>query len=499
MWTEDSGQTEGVSESSNMSHSEPNSLLLRDILAIEDDEEILSFRCPRTGYFAWPTVRHNFVSYLMHELAFPWSAYIGPPLALRGQGAALPALIRSITHNLQVWQRGAARHPVMIISTTNGLVEWRGKTFNRYSDHFAMAIPGRSVAYEIVMPPRYEVPGGRANPDVLYTLPTLAARYLTGSSARAGAGEVARNLTRFLAERSERLFGLRLSPERRAITDGFIRRGVGGYAFDQKHYRKLFSRNKPRMLFVIAPTVGGWTAMIQVAHDLGISIAEYQHGACGSGQPDYNFAATLLNSAEYRRGLPDYFLSYGPWWTDQTNAPMRPVAIGNPHRTECLAVLQSPSAEDRVDVLVVAKFGDLPRYVALASELDRLSAGRLRIGLRPNPREMQDAARLELGGIHLDCNPDFYPSLLRADAVVGGPSTTLVEALGLAKRVFIWEQAGAAFKYPDPLFERFSTAAELIRKLAAPPDPNVQLPSADALWTSNWRDRYADFLAPFQT
>src|SRR4051812_47780909 len=138
-------------DESKTSDSGPGRLLLRDILAIEDDEEILSFRCPRTGYFAWPTVRHNFLSYLMHELAYPWAAYIGPPLALHGQSAALPALVRSIPHNAQVRRRGVGSRPVMIISTTNGLVQWQGTAFNRYSDHFALATPARSITHEIVM------------------------------------------------------------------------------------------------------------------------------------------------------------------------------------------------------------------------------------------------------------------------------------------------------------------------------------------------------------
>ena len=367
-----------------MSHPRSNPLLLRDILAIEDDEDILSFRCPRTGYLAWPAVRHNFLSYLMHELAYPWPAFIGPPLPLRQHRAALPALIRCLAHNAQVRRRGVARRPVMIISTTNGLVQWRGKTFNRHSDHFALATPGRSAVYEIVMPPRYKRPRDRTNRDVLYTLPTLMARYLSGSLARTRVDGVAQDLTRFLAARAERLFGLRLSRERCAITYGFIARGIGACAFDQQHYRRLFAHAQPRLLLAIAPMVGSWTAMIRVARDMGIPVAEYQHGACGSGQPEYNYAPFIRNSVTYRLGLPDYLLSYGPWWTDQINAPVRPIAIGNPHRTEWLADVQMPAA-DRFDVLVISKRADLHRYVELASELDRLTGGRLRIGLRPHP------------------------------------------------------------------------------------------------------------------
>jgi hypothetical protein len=483
-------------------HPTPGGVPLRDILAIEDDEEILSFRCPQTGWLAWPTVRHVFLSYLMHELAYPWPAFIGAPPPLRQRGAALPALARCIAHNAQARRRGIVRRPAMIFSTTRSIVSWQGKAFNRVSDHFALATPGQACAYENVVLPDYQVPRDRANPDVIYTLPALARRYLAAARDSSNqSGKVARDLTAFLAARAECLFGLRLSAERGAITRGFIARGVAGYAFDRERYQRLFSEAHPRILLVIAATVGSWAALIQVAHAMGIPVAEYQHGACGSGQPEYNFAPTLHDSDEYRRTLPDYFLSYGPWWTERINAPVRCIAIGNPHRTEALAGLRATAgAADRFDVLVIAKLGEQARYLELASDLDRLTGGRLRIGLRPYPSELQDAApQARLGRVHIDSNRDFYASLIRADVVVSGPSTTLVEALGIARRVFIWQAAGAAFKYPDPLFERFTTASELADKLASPPDPSLQQPASEHVWAPEWRTRYAAFLAPFLT
>jgi hypothetical protein len=484
-------------------HSHPTpggGVLLRDILAIEDDEEILSFRCPRTGFLAWPTVRHAFLSYLMHELAYPWPAFIGAPPPLRQRGAVLSALARCIAQNARARRRGIVRRPVMIFSTTRGIVHWQPHALNRFSDHFALATPGQACVHENVVPPGYETPRERANHDVVYTLPALAGRYLAATfDARARSGRVAGDLTGFLAARTERLFGLRLSAERCAITRGFIARGVGGYAFDRERYQRLFSEAEPGILLVIAGTVGSFAAPIQIAHAMGIPVVEYQHGACGGGQPEYNFAPVVRDSSEYRRTLPDYFLSYGRWWTERINAPMQSVAVGNPHRTESLGRLRATAETgDRFDVLMIAKLGEPARYLTLASDLDRLTGGRLRIGLRPYPSELQFAGgQQRIGRIHIDANRDFYTSLIRAEVVVSGPSTTLVEALGVARRVFIWEEAGAGFKYPDPLFERFTTAAELADKLTAPPDPSLQLPASEDVWAPDWRGRYAAFLAPF--
>jgi hypothetical protein len=229
---------------------------------------------------------------------------------------------------------------------------------------------------------------------------------------------------------------------------------------------------------------------------------EYQHGQIGSGQPEYNFAPAVLSSEEYRRTLPDYFLSYGSWWTDRINAPINPVVIGNPHRSESLPSMRNVTAPgDRLDVLVIAKLGDTARYLGLARDIDRCTGGELKVGFRPNPRDLapisEAADQGRIGRIDVDRNRDVYPSLARADAVVSGPSTTLVEALGIARRVFIWEEAGAAFKYPDPIFERFSTAAELVDKLNSHVDQSVHRPASEDVCASNWRERYGAFVAPF--
>ena len=42
-----------------------STLTLKDILEIENDEEILSFRCPVTRYLAWPLIRDNFYLFIM--------------------------------------------------------------------------------------------------------------------------------------------------------------------------------------------------------------------------------------------------------------------------------------------------------------------------------------------------------------------------------------------------------------------------------------------------
>jgi hypothetical protein len=152
---------------------------------------------------------------------------------------------------------------------------------------------------------------------------------------------------------------------------------------------------------------------------------------------------------------------------------------------------------------VVAKLGDAERYLALARDLRRSSGDRYNVTLRPNPRD-RGGLKLNSAGertddIDVDFNPDFYISLARADIVVSGPSSTLAEAIGAARRILIWEEAGASFKDPGHMFEHFTTAAELIDMLNSNATVRPDRPAADEIWAPDWRDRYQRFIAPFLT
>src|SRR5262249_54011514 len=151
------------------------------------------------------------------------------------------------------------------------------------------------------------------------------------------------------------------------------------------------------------------------------------------------------------------------WWIKRINAPLRSLPIGNPHRTESLPRHQPAGPPV---ILIVSKLGEVAKYLELAGQLDRYFAGRFRVLLRTNPRDqdfgVRSTAQWQGRTIHLDNNPDFYASLPNAEIVVSGPSTVLVESIGLASRIFIWDEVGGAFKYPERMFERFGNVADLI-------------------------------------
>jgi len=479
-------------------------LTLQEILLVEDSPEIISFKCPVTGWLAWPTVRQVFLSYLIHELAYEWPAFIGPVPTLWQHRRAGPALVKALRHNAEAVRRDVLRRPIMIFGTASTIVDRDGRAVNRLSDDFALQHAGNTVVIEDLFPLQYSFPRNRLNPDVLYSLPDLVARQFRAAMINPAPFQaVADGMTRFLTARVEQLFGLRIPSQRQVYMGALISKILRRYRIEQERFRRLFDKAKPRILLVMAGTTGGPAPAIQVARAMGIPVAEYQHGQSGAGQPEYNFAPTLLNSEAYRATLPDYLLAYGTWWIWRINAPLQCLPIGNPHRTESLLRYRPAPRTGPPSILIVTKLGEAAKYLNLAGQLDRHFDGRFRIQLRTNPRDQDfgrhSTAQWQGRTIHLDNNPDFYASLPKAEILVSGPSTVLTESIGVASRIFIWDEVGGAFKYPEHIFERFGSVSELIEALEVPPGDCPDRPDVAEVWAPDWRQRYSAFMDQFLT
>lgn len=138
-------------------------LTLQEILLVEDSPEILSFKCPVTGWLAWPTIRQVFLSYLIHELAYEWPAFIGPVPTLWQHRRAGPALVKALRHNAEAIRRDVLRRPIMIFGTASTIVDRDGRAVNRLSDDFALQHAGNTVVIEDLFPLQYSFPRNRLN------------------------------------------------------------------------------------------------------------------------------------------------------------------------------------------------------------------------------------------------------------------------------------------------------------------------------------------------
>jgi hypothetical protein len=96
--------------------------------------------------------------------------------------------------------------------------------------------------------------------------------------------------------------------------------------------------------------------------------------------------------------------------------------------------------------------------------------------------------------LEIDTQSDIYASIATAEAVVGELSTGLYEAVGIARRVFLWATPKARFCYPEHPFTEVSNVEDLAIKMTDPEAGLVRSDIAAALWEPNWRSNYVAFL-----
>jgi hypothetical protein len=273
-----------------------------------------------------------------------------------------------------------------------------------------------------------------------------------------------------------------------------LARHIAVIPFKQAAYQKMLGDFRVKLLIKEEACYGPSGLLIATARKMGIVTAEYQHGVVSAGTDAYNFASVILGSAEYRETLPEYFLTYGKWWGEQINAPVKNVAIGNPHRAMRMQRIETESVRPRNDILILGDGFDTPLYLALCDRLVERLGGRFKIVFRPHPLERPNIDRLvrDLGSaVHIDRNGDIYTSFLTAHAVLSEVSTGLFEAIGLVENVFLWDTPKSRFCYPSYPLEAIRDAEDMELKLACGHNKTI---AADDVWENGWEANYRGFV-----
>jgi hypothetical protein len=242
---------------------------------------------------------------------------------------------------------------------------------------------------------------------------------------------------------------------------------------------------------------GSAISIIHAARLCGMVVAEYQHGAISKGHDGYNVADALATSHSFKAVLPDYLLTYGNWWSNQTNMPVQKIAIGNPHLTETLGSLGQISHR-RNQVLVLGDGIETNLYLNLAGKiLNIVKEKGLAVVFRPHPFERDKVKSSTLPeGVHLDSHPDIYTSLKKTSVVISELSTGLFEAVGLVDKVLLWETDKSRFAFPEIPFKSFSTMDELELILNDKDSFHMEshTDSVNELWEPNWKQNYLRFI-----
>ena len=204
-------------------------------------------------------------------------------------------------------------------------------------------------------------------------------------------------------------------------------------------FERWFRRIGVRVLVTSVPEVRENAVMTEVAHGLGVPVAELQHGTVYPEHMVYNLGE---RGSVYS---PDYFLSWGDHWNEQlVNYPnRRAVSVGYPFLDHFVRTCPRRPRQngDPLRVVFVSQGMIGAEMSRMALELARrLPPDRCRIVYKLHPNETLTWRTLypdlvdspvEVVG---NCDRNIYQCLQDADVTVGTNSTALIE--GFAWGVF---------------------------------------------------------------
>lgn len=467
---------------------------LSTLLQIEDDNELIGLSCTATGLPVWPLIRVPVLRTIMSDWLFRSAS-----LSSLGQNVNFVKLAKgaaiSAIHNLGY--KATPKRNILIQNTGLGNYYQDGLVHDRLVGYFTEALPAETVVYQDK--PKNNFQDKYLFNPILHKSPRnvinkLYSKLFIENSHR----RLARQVIDRAVENALAKFGYEFASDRVLSLSNSLASHLAVLPYASETYANWFSKHGFRLLLKEDACYGGSAiAIIHAAKLCGMVVAEYQHGAISKGHDGYNVANALATSHSFKAVLPDYLLTYGNWWSNQTNMPVQKIAIGNPHLTETLGFL-GPVSHKRSQVLILGDGIETALYLNLASQVSHMvRAQGMQVVFRPHPFEREKVKSLTFpDGVRLDSHTDIYASLNESSVVISELSTGLFEAVGLVDKVLLWETDKSRFAFPEIPFTSFSTMDELESILTSRDSFRKESRTVPAteLWQPNWKQNYLNFI-----
>lgn len=467
---------------------------LEALLQIENDNGLIEFTCPTTGLPIWPLIRVPVLRTIMSD----W-LYKSTPLSSPGQNIPFKRLVRDVAlstiHNMS--HKKNFQGKVLIQSTGLGNFMRDESVYDRLVGNFSEALPEQTLVYQD-RPKEYFRQKYSFGPVLYKTPQNIIHKIYSRLAIKNNHRTLAHHVINRVTKNSSAKLGYKFDGDQIKSLSTLLARHLTLLPYASEVYANWFSKQGFRLLLQEDSCYGG--AGISFMHGArlnGIIVAEYQHGAISKGHDAYNVAKALVDSDLFKTVLPDYLLTYGNWWSNQANIPVKKIAIGNPHLTEAISYTDSCKSKKN-QVLILGDGIETEKYINLASAIYNIVKDRgMIVVFRPHPFEREKMKSVIFpNGVQLDSHSDIYASLGESRIVISEMSTGLFEAVGLVDKVLLWETDKSRFAFPDIPFASFKTLDELksiLNNTSSVKSNGNRIP-VNELWKPNWKQNYLTFV-----
>jgi hypothetical protein len=263
-----------------------------------------------------------------------------------------------------------------------------------------------------------------------------------------------------------------------------------------KYYNLFFSKGGEKLVFHEDGHYGGEKAIINFyAHKANKIVVEPQHGFINSNHPVYYFGEKFCKNEILKQYYPDYFLTYGKFWSKSARVPNEIIDIGNPH-LDTLSNKIDNSLPKQKRILIIGSGVNINETNALL-QLALNNSNGYEIYYRPHPQETtlhkdRYLASYKLGLI--EDKDQLYNSLVASEIVIAEMSTVLFESIIFCNNVFLFKSNYTKAYYNDLIkyfneidFSNFDDVFKFS-------NTNLNKEAIKYYWETNWETNFCNFL-----
>lgn len=221
---------------------------------------------------------------------------------------------------------------------------------------------------------------------------------------------------------------------------------IKSFVTKKKLFVQLLTRKKPGIIFIV--NFCDKPALISGAKELGIEVADIQHGLISSDDLIYHYPHCKKGSLKY---FPDKFLIWSELWRNICELPLineNIVVYGNRYLENKSQMYKSISKQTDM-VLIISQPG-LTKMILTETinNIERLSGKTVYFKFHPNEYYIGDKypecdiLKQEHHVKFIERDVDLYEYMAKAPMVIGVSSTALYEALYFNCKVFLFNLPG---------------------------------------------------------
>lgn len=427
---------------------------ITDLFETENDLHLMDFKT-KSGIPVWMIGRYYLMDYIVSSKVF---SSVAPVRHRRLSFKTMVFLMKAFFKNIKNWKLKNRRQ--IVLYSTNRKTLINNKFFNRYVDYFAKAKEDDSYIIEQAMLD-WEWPYPRMNNNVVFDTIARVKSEIYGRFHKRRYYKVVTDLVEYYFERVKRILEISFTDREKFDIVKYISNLICVSEYMARWVEKRLTAATKIFIMVGAGFPYNYPINVILKKHNVISV-ELQHGYITKTSVMYNYADKILESNDIVAGLPDYFLTYGEWWNRQMNCPIKKISIGNPHHDYCLS-FNDVSHHNKKNIVVLGSGQNTDKYIELTESI-MAKFQDFNVIFRPHPGEDSIAREIvdEKGSnVRFDENFEIYDTLKQAFVVISEITTVLFEAVGVVKKIIVWNNDYAKAFLPDHPFDSFERVEEL--------------------------------------